>query len=84
MTNSIGSMYPQAELLHVGCSLSFIHSGHFYSASSSPLLLGGAPYYNMDTVSKFHAEVHRQLSVKDLPKVPTWQLERESNPQPSG
>ena len=25
---------------------------------------------------------HRQLRVKDLPKVPTWQLERESNPRP--
>src|SRR6218665_1654809 len=41
---------------------SFIHSGHFYSASSSPLLLGGAPDYNKDTVSEFHAEAHRQLS----------------------
>ena len=26
----------------------------------------------------------RQLQVKDLPKVPTWRLERESNPRPSG
>src|SRR6218665_2752568 len=24
-----------------------------------------------------------QLQVKDLPKVPTWRLERESNPRPS-
>src|SRR6218665_736538 len=32
---------------------SFIHSGHFYSASSSPLLglLRGAPDYSTDTVS---------------------------------
>ena len=50
---------------------SFIHSGHFYSASSSPLLLRGAPDYSTDTVSEFHAEVHRQLQVKDLPKVST-------------
>ena len=40
---------------------SFIHSDHFYSASSSPLLLRGAPDYSTDTVSEFHAEAHRQL-----------------------
>ena len=51
--------------------LSFIHSGHFYSAPSSPLPLRGAPDYSTDTVSEFHAEAHRQLQVKDLPKVPT-------------
>src|SRR6218665_3903684 len=65
--------------------LSFIHSfGHFYSAPSSPQLLRGAPDYSTDTVSEFHAEAHRQLQVKDLPKVLTWRLERESNPRPSG
>ena len=63
---------------------SFIHSGHFYSAPSSPLLLRGSPDYSTDTVSEFHAEAHRQLWVKDLPKVPAWRLERESNPRPSG
>ena len=63
---------------------SFIHSGHFYSAPSSPLLLRGAPDYSMDTVPEFHAEAHRQLQVKDFPKVPMWRLERESNPRPSG
>ena len=26
----------------------------------------------MDTVSEFHAEAHRQLPVKDLPKVPIY------------
>ena len=40
---------------------SFIHSGHFYRAPSSPLLLRGAPDYSTDTVSEFHAEAHRQL-----------------------
>src|SRR6218665_1155223 len=49
-----------------------IHSGHFYSISSSPLLLRGTPDYSTDTVSEFHAEAHRQLQIKDLPKVPTW------------
>src|SRR6218665_1170577 len=63
----------------------YMHSfGHFYSAPSSPLLLRGAPDYSTDTVSEFHAEAQRQLQVKDLPKVPTWRLERESNPRPSG
>jgi len=63
---------------------SFIHSGHFYSAPSSPLLLRSAIDHSTDTVSEFHAEAHRQLQVKDLPKVSTWRLERESNPRPSG
>src|SRR6218665_3573140 len=67
---------------HLCCS--FIHSGHFYSAPSSPLLLRGAPDYSTDTVWEFHAEAHRQLQVKGLQKVPTWRLERESNPRPSG
>src|SRR6218665_2968600 len=31
---------------------SFIHSGHFYSAPSSPLLLRGAPDYSTDTVRR--------------------------------
>jgi len=55
---------------------SFIHSGHLYSAPSSPLLglLIGAPDYGTDTVSGFHAEEHRQLQVKDLPKVLTRRL----------
>jgi len=52
-------------------SIITIHSGHFYSAPSSLLPLRGAPDYSADTVSEFHAEAHRQLQVKDLPKVPT-------------
>ena len=32
----------------------------------------------------FTPKRHRQLRVKDLPKVPTWRLERDSNPRPSG
>jgi len=28
---------------------SFVHSGYFYSASSSPLLLKGSPDYSIDT-----------------------------------
>src|SRR6218665_18476 len=62
----------------------FTHSDHFNSAPSSLPLLSGAPDYSTDTVSEFHAEAHRQLQVKDLPKVPTWRLERESNQRSSG
>jgi len=57
---------------------SFIHSGHFYSASSSPLLLRGAP----DTARmSFTPKRHRQLWVKDLPEVHTWRLELDWNPR---
>ena len=64
----------------------FIHSGYFYSASSSPLLglLRGA----LDTAHilcrNFTPKRHKQLWVKDLPKVSTWWLERESDPWPFG
>src|SRR6218665_1001929 len=50
---------------------SFIHSGHFYSAPSSPLLLRGAPDYSTDTVSEFHAEAHRHATAgKGLAQFP--------------
>jgi len=55
---------------------SFIHSGYFYSASSSPLLLRGAPITARILCRNFISKLHRQLWVKDLPEVPTWRLER--------
>ena len=61
----------------------FIHSGHFYSAAQ-------VHYYSetLPTQNGYCAGVsrkgHRQLRVKDLPKVPTWRLERDSNPRPFG
>ena len=61
-----------------------IHSDHFYSASSNPLLLRSAPDTARILCRSFTPKRHRQLWVKDLPKVPTWRLERESNPRPSG
>ena len=61
---------------------SFIHTGYFYSASSSPLLLRGAPDTARILCRSFTPKRHRQLRVKDLPKVPTRRLERESNPRP--
>ena len=59
---------------------SLIHSGYFYSTSSSPLLLIGAADTARILCRNFTPKSHRQLWVKDLPKVPTWRLERESNP----
>ena len=61
-----------------------IHSDHFYSTSSSPLLLRSAPDTARILCRSFTPKCHRQLWVKDLPKVPTWRLERESNPRTSG
>ena len=62
----------------------FIHSGYFYNASSGPLLLRSAPDTAWILHQSFMPMCHRQLRVKDLPKVPTWQLERDSNPRPFG
>ena len=58
---------------------SCIHSGYFYSASSSPLLLSSAPDTARILCRSFTPKRHRQLRVKDLPKVPTWRLEWDSN-----
>ena len=49
---------------------SLIHSGHFYSAPSSPLLLLGAPDYSTDTVSEFHAEAPQATAGKGLAQGP--------------
>ena len=65
---------------------SFIYSGHFYSASSSPQLhvLRSGPDTAGTLCRSFTPKRHRQLRVKDLPKVPTWRLERDYNSRPSG
>ena len=64
---------------------SFIHSfNYFYSASSSPLLLRSASATARILCRNFTPKSNRWLWVKDLPKVPTWRLERESNPWPFG
>jgi len=62
----------------------FIHSDHFYSTSSSPLLLRGAPDTAWILCQNFTPKCHRQLWVKDLPKVPMWRLDWELNPWPFG
>ena len=55
-----------------------------YSASSSPLLLRGTPNTALILCQRFTPKRHRQLQVKDLPKIPTWQLEQDSNLRPFG
>src|SRR6218665_1757994 len=49
---------------------SFIHSGHFYSAPSCPLLHRGALDYSTDTVSEFHAEAAQATAGKGLAQGP--------------
>jgi len=61
-----------------------IHSGYFYNASSSPLLLRSTPDTARILCRSFTPKRPWQLRVKDLPKVPTWRLERDSNPRPFG
>ena len=71
-------------LLSLRSAYSFTQSGYFYRASSNWLLLRGASDTARILCRSFTQKRHRQLWVKDLPKVPTWRLERESNPRPSG
>jgi len=52
----------------------FIHSGNFYSASSSPLLLRGAPDVAWILCHSFTLKRHSQLRVNDLAQVPMWRL----------
>src|SRR6218665_1012380 len=63
---------------------SLICSSYLYCASSSPPLLRGATDTARILCWSFTSRRHRQLRVKDLPKVPTWRLERDSNPRPFG
>jgi len=53
----------------------FIQSGHFYSASSRPLLLRSFPDTARIRYRSFTLKRHRQLWVEDLPKVLTWRIE---------
>src|SRR6218665_3863628 len=60
------------------------HLGYFCSASSSPLLLRGAPETARILCRNFTPKRHcdRQLRVKNLPKAATLLLEWDSNPLP--
>src|SRR6218665_1132063 len=79
-----GQVFEITYYYHPSSSSSFIHLGHFYSASSSPLLLRGAPDTARILYQSFTPKRHMPLRVKDLPKVPTWRLERDSNQRLSG
>ena len=69
------------EINNVNDKNSVIHPGHFYSDSSSPLLLRGATNTPRILCRSFTSKRHRQLRMKDLPKVPTWRIELDSNPR---
>ena len=58
----------------------FIHSGHFLSASSSPLLLKGALDYSTDTVSEFHAEAPQAIASEGLAQGPYVATRAEVEP----
>jgi len=62
----------------------FIHPGYLYSTFSSPLLLRSTHDKARIPSQSFKPKHHRQLRMKDLPKIPMWQLERNSNPWPFG
>jgi len=62
----------------------FIYSGYFFIASSSPLPLRVSPDTVRILCRSFMPKRHSQLRVKDLPKVPMWRLEWDSNPWPLG
>jgi len=68
-TVSIGS--PVATVIH--CPNSLMNSRPAVFTDTARLLC-----------RNFMPKFHRQLWVKDLPKVPTWRLERESSPWPFG
>src|SRR6218665_2634376 len=51
-----------------------IHS-FIQAISSNPLILRGVPDTAWKLCRSFTLKRHRQLRVKDLSKVPTWQLE---------
>ena len=62
----------------------FIHSGYFYSTSSSLLLIWGTPETARILCRGFMLKCHRQLRIKNLAMLRTWRLERNSNPRPFG
>ena len=47
-----------------------IHSGYFYTASSSPLLLRGATDYSLDAVSELTAEALQAIVSEGLAQGP--------------
>src|SRR6218665_651415 len=68
-------------------TIQFIHSGYFYSASSNPLLLRGAPDYSIVTVSELkHRSATETVSegLSQSPYVVAGVGFKISNLRPSG
>ena len=66
-----------------GVSSAFIHSSYFYSASSSPLLLRGAPDKARILCQSFMPKRHRQQTSEGLAQGPyVWGLVWDSNLRP--
>ena len=72
------SMCINFHLKGVGLLNSYINSVYFYSASSSPLLLRGAPDTARILRLSFTPKRHRQLQVKDLSKIPACLTNNET------
>src|SRR6218665_2697061 len=62
---------------------SFIHSGYFYSASLSPLVLRSAPHTARILCQSFTPKHHRQLR-EGFAQVPYEAVRAGSNPRPFG
>src|SRR6218665_1272164 len=60
-----------------------IHSGYFYSASSSPLFRGARDTARI-LCRSLTPKRQRQLPVKDLPNGPTWRRGRDSTLRTKG
>jgi len=73
ITGSLGRSQPTPAGMMKMVSLYFIHS--FIRAFLQRLF---------KSTTNQRRSLHRQLRLKDLPKVPTWLLERESNLRPVG
>src|SRR6218665_1880881 len=70
---------PPAPLIVRGNTPSALGTLYFVSIFTSQFPFRAPPYGIPGSATGY-----RQLQVKDLPKVPTWRLERNSNPRPSG
>src|SRR6218665_2329291 len=57
---------------------------HSFIQALQVKLLRGTPNTAQIPRRSFTPKRHRQLRAKDLPKVPTWRLEQESNSRPFG
>src|SRR6218665_682621 len=60
---------------------SFIHSFIQVFLYRLLLLFRGTPDTARMLCRGFTLKLHGKLRVKDLPKIPTWRLERDSNPR---